>query len=199
MHADRTNRTALILLGFISLIAGAGAMALSVGLFGTGRSRKSLLSNTVSMYVGAHGSWIWAAAAVFAALLVLVMLRWLATLLLSTDRSGDLDIPRDSSKGGGREDGVRGTGVVASAAVNKAVVAEIETYRGVESVKCRTLGDSDDPQLALTVTVDKADNLDSVRTRVESDAIAHLRQVLDNPSLPVLLDFTIAKKTPARV
>ena len=75
MHADKTNRTALTLLGLVLLVVGAGTMALSVGLFGSARSRKPLLRNTVSHYVGAHGSWIWAAAAVIAALLALVPLR----------------------------------------------------------------------------------------------------------------------------
>ena len=117
-------------------------MALSVGLFGAGRSRKPLFANTVSTYVGAHGSWIWAAAAVLAALLALVMLRWLAALLLSTDRAGDLDDPRTAASSAAEP---RGAGVVKPAAVNKAVVAEIETYRGVASAKSRTLGDADEP------------------------------------------------------
>jgi hypothetical protein len=193
MHADKTNRSALTLLGLVLLAAGAGAMALSVGLFGAGRARKPLFANTVSKYVGAHGSWIWVTAAVLAALVALIMLRWLAALLLSTDRAGDLEIRNDGSAE------PRGTGVVKSAAVNKAVVAEIQTYRGVESAKSRTLGDADEPRLALSITVDKADNLDSVRKRVEADAVAHVRQALDHPTLPVLLDFTIAAKPPARV
>jgi hypothetical protein len=191
MHADKTNRSALTLLGLVLLAAGAGAMALSVGLFGTGRARKPLFANTVSIYVGAHGSWIWATAAVLAALVALVLLRWLAALLLSTDRAGDLDVRSD--------DDSRGKSLLKPAAVNKAVVAEIETYRGVTSAKSRTLGDNDEPQLAVTVTVDKAENLNSVRRRVEADAVAHVRQALDKPSLPVQLDFTIAKKPPARV
>jgi hypothetical protein len=193
MHADKTNRIALTLLGLVLLVIGAGAMALSVGLFGSARSRQPLFANPVSHYVGAHGSWIWAAAAALAVLVALLMLRWLAALLLSTDRAGDLEIRRD----GDAEP--RGTGVVKSAAVNKAVIAEIETYRGVASAKSRTLGDTDEPRLALTVTVDKAENLDSVRRRVEADAIAHVRQALDSPALPVLLDLTIATTPPTRV
>jgi hypothetical protein len=192
MHADRTNRTALTLFGLALLVVGAAAMAVSVGALGSARARKPLFANKVSTYVGAHGSWIWAAAAVVAALLALVMLRWLAALLMSTDRSGDVEVPNDGGA-------TAGTGLIKPGAVNKAVVAEIETYRGVASAKARTLGDSDEPRLALTVTVDKAESLDSVRKRVEADAIAHVRQALDNPTLPVQLDFTIAKRPPARV
>ena len=191
MHADKTNRTALTLLALVLLAAGAGAMALSVGVFGSAQSRKPLFSNAVSKYIGAHGSWIWAAAAVLAALLALAMVRWVAALLLSTDRAGDLDVRTD--------DASRGKSLIKPAAVNKAVAAEIETYRGVTAAKSRTLGDNDEPLLAVTVTVDKAENLDSVRQRVETDAVAHVRQALDNPTLPVQLDFTIDKKPPARV
>ena len=195
MHADKTNRTALTLLGLALLLIGAAAMAVSVGVLGSTQARKPLFANAVSRYVGAHGDWIWAAAAVVAALLALVMLRWLVALLLSTDRSGNVDVPNDADGDGAPA----GTGVIKSGAVNKAIVAEIETYRGVDSAKSRTLGDSDEPRLAITVTVDKAENLGSVRKRVEADAIAHVRQALDNPTLPVQLDFTIAKKAPARV
>ena len=191
MHADRTNRSALILLGLLSLLAGAAAMAISVGALGSARAKRPLLQNKVSTYVGAHGSWIWAAAAVVAVFLALVMLRWVTTLLLSTDRSGDLDVQRDENGGG--------SGSIRSAAVSQAMIAEVGVYRGVDSVKCRVLGDSDDPRLALTVVVDQADRLGSVRHRVESDAISHARQALDHPTMPVLLDFTIAKKPPARV
>jgi hypothetical protein len=191
MHADKTNRTALTVLGLVLLLAGAGAMGLSVGLFGSAQARKPLFANAVSKYVGAHGSWLWAAAAVVAVLVALAMLRWLAALLLSTDRAGDLEVHS--------QDGSRGRSVLKPAAVNKAVVAEIQTYRGVTSARSRTLGDTDEPQLAVTVTVDKPENLDPVRQRVEADAIAHVRQALDNPTLPVQLDFTIAKKPPARV
>ena len=196
MHADKTNRTALTFLTLVLLLAGAAAMALSVGLIGSAQARKPLFANTVSKYVGAHGDWIWAAAAaVVAALLALVMLRWLAVLLLSTDRAGDVEVLNNRDDDGA----TAGTGVIKPGAVNKALVAEVETYRGVDSAKSRTLGDSDEPRIVLTVTVDKAENLDSVRRRVETDAVAHVRQALDNPTLPVQLDFTIAKKAPARV
>ncbi len=191
MHADKTNRSALTLLGLVLALAGAGAMALSVGLFGSAQARKPLFGNRVSTFIGEHGSWIWAAAAVVAVLLALVMVRWIATLLLSTDRAGDLAVRSD--------DDSRGKSLLKPGAVNKAVVAEIETYRGVTAAKSRTIGDDDEPQLAVTVTVDKAENLDPVRHRVETDAVAHVRQALDNATLPVQLDFTIAKKAPARV
>ena len=47
MHADRTNRFALLLLGLLCLGAGAAAMALSVGLFGTAPASKPLFVNQI--------------------------------------------------------------------------------------------------------------------------------------------------------
>ena len=124
-----------------------------------------------------------------AVVVALLMIRWIATLLLSTDRSGDLDIHHDHHDG---------TSVLKPSALTTAVVAEIEGYRGVDSARARALGDTDEPQLALTVTVDKAENLTPVRRRIETEAVAHARAALDRPALPVLLDLTVAK-TAARV
>lgn len=189
MHADRTNRFALLLFGLLCLVAGAAAMALSVGLFGTAPAKKPLFDNKISTYVGRHGTWLWAAAAVLAVLVALLMIRWIATLLLSTDRSGDLEI---------RHDHHDGKSVLKPSALTNAVVAEIQGYRGVDSARARALGDTDELELALSVTVDKAENLTAVRQRIETEAVHHARAALDRPSLPVLLDLTVAK-TAARV
>ena len=189
MHADRTNRLALLIAGLVCLVAGAAGMALSVGLFGAAPARRPLFDNEVSQYVGRHGSWIWAAAAVLAVVVALLMIRWIATLLLSTDRSGELEIHHDHHDG---------KSVLKPSALTNAVVAEIEGYRGVDSARARALGDSDEPQLALSVTVDKAENLTAVRQRIETEAVAHARTALDRPALPVRLDLSVAR-TAARV
>jgi hypothetical protein len=48
MHADRTNRVALIVFGLLVLAPGAASMAASTGVFGTAFSRRILFANRVS-------------------------------------------------------------------------------------------------------------------------------------------------------
>ena len=86
--------------------------------------------------MSAHGDWLWPVAAVAAAILVLLALRWLIALLFSTDRSGDLLI---SPRGQGERT------ILAGHALTGAVLAEIESYRGVSSARARLLGDPADP------------------------------------------------------
>ena len=55
MHADRTNRTALIVFGSLVLLAGAAGMLTSVGVFSNAFSKHALFANQVSTYIGKNG------------------------------------------------------------------------------------------------------------------------------------------------
>lgn len=180
MHADRTNRLALTVLGVLVLVAGVAAMIASAGVFGTGFSRRTLFANRVGVYVGQHGSWVWPAAAGVGLLIALAALRWVAALLLTTDRAGDIAI---------HAEGDQGTTIVRPAALTSALVREISSYHGVETAKSRVIGDGRDPELVITVTAVKSADLHALHGRIETEAIAHARQALGQPSLPVRLDL----------
>jgi hypothetical protein len=180
MHADRTNRLSLTIFGVLVLVAGAAGMAASAGVFGPGFSRRTLFANRVSLYVGHHGGWLWPAAAGICLLIALVVLRWVAALLISTDRVGDIAVP-----GGGDQ----GTTILRPAALISALAREISSYHGVESAKGRVVGDGHDPEIVITVTPAKSADLHELHRRIETEAIAHARQALGRPSLPVRLDL----------
>ncbi|HEY8308931.1 MAG TPA: hypothetical protein VIG47_00170, partial [Gemmatimonadaceae bacterium] len=92
MHADRTNRVALAILGFLLLAVGVAGLVASLGGFGTEFAEKALFTNRVSRYFGEHGSWLWPVIAVACALIALIMLRWIYVLVASTDRADDIVI-----------------------------------------------------------------------------------------------------------
>ena len=180
MHADRTNRVALVVFGLLVLAVGGAGMAASTGVFGAGFARRTLLDNRVSGYFSHHGGWLWPAIAGACLLLALACLRWILALLASTDRAGDITIPGSADQG---------TTIVQPAALTDALTREISTYHGVETAKGRVIGDGRNPEIVLTITPVASANLHALHRRIEAEALAHARQALGKPSLPIQLDL----------
>lgn len=190
MHADRTNRTAALLLALLLLAVGLiGALA-GFGAFGTVTKHGGLLSNRVGAYFSDHGDWLWPVIAVAAALLALLALRWLLALLFSTDRAGNLTLTGDRSAG-------RTT--LVPAALTDAVSEEISSYAGVQSARARLIGDASSPTLVVGATLHDTADLPRLRRRIETQAIGHARQALANPELPVRLDLSVTDRQASRV
>ena len=126
MHADRTNRIALALLGLLLLSRERPAITASAGVDGAAFSRRTLFANPASTYIGHHGGWLWPAVAAACLLLALACLRWLLALLVSTDRARDLTVPGPADQG---------TTTLQPAALTGALSREIGTYHGVETAR----------------------------------------------------------------
>ena len=190
MHADRFNRFGLLVFGVLVLLAGLGAMAMSVGLFGKRSSHHPLFDNAVSSYIGQQGTWLWPVAAVVGVIVALLALRWVLALLTSTDRSGDLQMP-----------GERRTGrtMVKTSALTDAVTTEIETYRGVASAKARTVGDASDARLVVEVTTLRGADISDLVERIEGGALAHARQAMGRDDMPIRLDLSVGSKALSRM
>jgi hypothetical protein len=190
MHADRTNRLALTIFGLVVLAAGVFALAASVGALGGTYAHGDLLANRAAHWVGAHGSWFWWAVAGACLIILLLALRWIITLLLSTDRAGDITITRSGRQGGT---------TMRPAAITGAITREIDTYRGTSAAKARVLGEPGRPELAVTVTAAATADLAALRHRIETHALAHARQALGRDNLPIQLDINVDSHTPQRV
>ena len=190
MHTDRTNRLALTVFGLIVFLAGVFGLTASTGGLGKAYAHRALLANRLSTYIGAHGDWLWPAAAAGCLLIALIALRWIAALLLSTDRASDITIISGSRQG---------TTIMHPAALSGALTREIETYRGVDTARARVLGDPGDPALVVTVTATRSADLAALRHRIESDALSHARHALGKPGLPIQLDIDVSNRTPERV
>jgi hypothetical protein len=182
MHADRTNRAVLILFALLLIGVGLLGALTGFGAFGTSTEHAHLFANPVGVYLGRNGVWLWPVIAAAAGLAALLALRWLSVLLLSTDRAHDIDITAHHS--GGRT-------TVVSAALTHAVVEEIDGYPGVHSAHARLIGHPTRPHLVITTTLEQGADPSAVRHRIETAAVAHARQALEDPDLPVSLDLTV--------
>ena len=190
MHADRTNRTMMLVFALLLIAVGLDAGAASIGGYGTGAAHSHLMANPTGHFIGANGIWLWPVAAVAALIVALIALRWLIALLFSTDRSGDLLIR--SGSGAGRT-------TLASGALTDALAEEIEGYRGVNSARARLIGDREDPELVVTAGLEQTADFAGLRQRIETEALTHARQALGDMALPTQLELTISTKRGARV
>ncbi|MGY4709094.1 hypothetical protein ACXDF8_05935 [Mycolicibacterium sp. CBM1] len=75
-----------------------------------------------------------------------------------------------------------------------AIVEEIKTYPGVWSAKVRMIGDAASPEPATEAGLEHTADPATLRHRVETNAVAHLRQAVGDPCLPVILDVTICER-----
>ena len=185
MHADRANRFMLALFGLLVLLAGAAALTASVGGFGAAFAQRTLFANQVSRYIGQHGTWVWAAAAFICVLIALAALRWIVALLISTDRAGDITVP-------GSKD--HGATTLLPVALTDALTREISTYHGVDSANGRIIGSASNPQVVLEVTTRQTADLPGLRRRLETEALSHARQALDQPGLPIKVDLDVSRR-----
>ena len=183
MHADRANRALLTLFGLLILAVGVAAMTASVGAWGQSLAHNFLFGNRVSAYIGQH-SWVWYAAAGVCLLIIGAALRWIVALLISTDRAGDIPVPVATREG---------TTILRPAALTGALTREIGTYRGVEAVHGRIIGEGGAPEIVLAVTATQATDLHALYERIETEALAHARQVLGKSDLPIQLDLAVSR------
>lgn len=190
MHADKTNRTALIVVGLILVLGGVAGALLGYGAVGAERAASTVLDNPVARFVGDYGAWIWPLAAFVGVLAALFGLRWLYQIGFSTDRAGEVAVPEDAA--GGRT-------TLSSGALTRAVTEELEGYRGVSAASARMLGDPDTPHLVLGVVAEDSADLAEIRRRVQTDAIAHCRQALGRPALPITVDLGVGSTRASRV
>jgi len=186
MHADRTNRVALTVFGLLVLLVGVAGMITSVGAFGNGFSRRTLFANRLSAYIGQHGTWVWPAAAGVCLLIMLVALRWVIALLISTDRTGDIPIPIKTHEG---------TTILQPAALTGALTREVGTYHGVDSARSRIIGDARVPTIVLAVTASQSADLHALHQRIETEALAHARQAIGHADLAIQLDLGVSRKS----
>jgi hypothetical protein len=183
MHADRTNRTALIVFGLLVFAAGGAGITASVGGFGQAFSHRTLFGNRVSAYIGHHG-WVWYAAAAVCLIIILAALYWIMVLLVSTDRADDIPIPVATHEG---------TTILLPAALTDALTREIGAYHGVEAVRGRIIGDADDPEIVLAVTASQTADLHALHQRIETEALAHARKALGQADLAIQLDLAVSR------
>nr|WP_062334603.1 alkaline shock response membrane anchor protein AmaP [Herbidospora sakaeratensis] len=169
------NRTGLVVLGLILLAAGAAALALGLGVFGSNAARTPLLPSAVSTFAGST-SWFWPAVAAGGFVLGAIGLGW----LLAQFRLDRLDRMRlESGPSGVTEIGARQAG--------ETLADQVSAYEGVRRARASVRGKPDAPALDLRVTSQDPAHPDALITRLHDEALPDLRTALGLEHLPVLI------------
>jgi hypothetical protein len=190
MHADKTNRSMLIVLSLIFIAAGVLGIVAGAGALGATTKHGALTHNRIGAFIGRNGDWLWPVIALVVLALVVSATRWLLALLFSTDRAGDLSFRTQGE--------VRGRTTLSQAALTSAVAGEIQSYRGVHAARARLVGDQEDPALVVEVTLEQTADLSGLRSRIETEALAHARQATGKPGLPIRLDLAVTVRRASR-
>lgn len=212
MHADRTNRVVLALIGLLAVVIGTGGLLISGGVFGDRFSRRLVTDNQFIRYFHDEGDWLWPTIAAVAFVIMLLSLVWLLRLLFSTDRAGGIALPsahpsrreshaqrrREHAAGAIERDHATGHTSISASALSQAVAQEIQTYHGVWAARARVLGQPANPSLAIEVKATRWADLPALVLRIEHEAIVHARQALESSRLPVKLDIAVTEKGVAR-
>lgn len=178
---DRVNRFLLGLLGLLLLAASVAGLLTSFGLFGRRAATRAVFAGAVPRFVGRNGVWVWIIIGLISVLVALVALRWLLAQL-STPKVRDLDLEPDRAAG---------STTLAASAVTSAFCDEVSGYRGVAGTRAQMTTDPRYPELRATVVLDERADLALVRERLETQALARVRQAMDDPELPAYVDLKV--------
>ena len=173
----RTNRVVLALLGLLLLAAGVLGLLLSYAVLDR-RATGPVLPRQVRTFAG-DNPWFWWLLALAALLVALLGLRWLLAQA-RTNRVASLDLTTDS------RDGIT---TVPAGVITDAVEKEAADIAGVEGATARLRSHRGGSRLDLTATLTHRADLAHVRARLEGEVVTHVRQALDRPDLPVLIEL----------
>jgi hypothetical protein len=186
-RADTANRVVLFLLGLLLVAAGGLALALSLGAFGDSRATSPVLPENVRTFP-AKETWFWWALAGVALLIALLALMWLIAQL-RTNRVSRLDLTTDAREG---------YTTLLTGAVTHAVEDEVGGMPAVTGASAR-IHDHPRQMLSLTVGMTDTADIDALRTQLEEDVVAHIREAVADPELPVAIELRPdVRRTPAR-
>lgn len=185
-RVSAVNRTVLTLLGLLLVAVGGLGLALSAGLLGADRASQPVVPQALSD-LAADSWWFWPAAGLACLLVAVLGFRWLAAQL-QVDRVAEMDLTRDPREG---------MTVLDGGAIAAAVTAEASELPGVSGATAH-LRDRRGPAMDLRVDLDARADVASVRDRLESEVVPHLRQALDSPDLPIVIELRPRRSTTSR-
>lgn len=176
-RANVVNRLVLTVLGLLLLAAGGLGLALSIGAFGEWRASNPVLPDEVATFPDGR-AWFWWAVAAVLLLIAMLSLLWLLTQL-KTERTTRLDRTTDARDG---------YTTVHAGALTRAVEDDALGITGVSGASAN-VHEHRGQRVVLHVELTDHADIARVRSRLEDDVVAHLREGVGDPSYPVTIEL----------
>ena len=183
-HTASVSRTGLVIIGLILLLGGGIVLARGLNASSSilGSAHAPLATHSQVRYPAQHG-WVWPVTAAAAAVIAVLALWWLAAQT-STKTVRRLPIEPDH---------IHGTTVLRADAATGAITDELESYPSIRSADAVLRGSRRTPGLRLSVTAENRADPATSRTRIESEALPHLRTALERDTIPTVLRMQFSR------
>lgn len=186
---DALNRTVFTLLGILLIAAGAYGVARGYGAFGSTQAQEPLLTGGITDFFGRIDDWFWPVAALVALIIAYLAYRWLRAQLTPSPSVSELDLTRDPAEG---RTTLRASGLTS------ALSDDIEQDPAVRSARVRMVEDGSRPEVDMDVDVSEDADLNSVRRRIETDAMQRFSSALESDSVTGHLRIGLAPRESGR-
>lgn len=169
----RLNRTLLLLLGVLLLVAGTAVLGLATGtlagvLPGLPAADSPVLPESAFGYL-VDQPWVPYAVAALGLLVALLALRWLLAQLPRRSGTGRISLGEETGRGATRLD---------ASTVADAVEHDVTGYAGVRSAHAAVTGGRSQTTLTLSLVVDPGTDVRALRDRVRDHAQTRLARAL---------------------
>jgi len=183
-HTAHVSRTGLVIVGLILLLGSSAVLArgLAASPSVLGSSHAHLLTHEQAQYPAQHG-WVWWAAAAAAAVIALLALWWMAA---QTSTRTVRRLPLEPDR-------IHGATVLRADAATGAIADELESYPSIRSAGAALQGSPRAPRLRLSVTAENRADPTASRTRIETEALPHLRAALELDTIPTVLRIQFSR------
>lgn len=183
-HTAHVSRTGLVIIGLILLLGGGAVLARGLGASQSilGSSHATLLTHGEVQYPS-RNSWVWPVVAAACAVIALLALWWMAA------QTSTRTVRRMSVE----PDRVHGTTVLRADAATGAIADELESYPSIRAADAVLRGSAATPGLQLAVTAENRADPATLRARIESEALAHLRTALERDTIPTVMRLQFSR------
>lgn len=182
------ERSAVTLLGLLSLLVGVAALVVGSGVLGTFRSQRPVADPLVVQWLRDNAR-LAAVIGLVAGLVLLVLGLWWLVRAMRPEPRPDFRLEKSDS----------GDLDVTSGALANAVRADAEQVPGVKRARVRMAGSDRSPSLRLTLSLQEGTNIRHVWEELDEKVLARARQSLGRETLPTAIRLQLDRAPKQRV
>jgi hypothetical protein len=183
-HTARVSRTGLVIIGLILLLGAGAVLARGLGASASvlGSAHAPLLTHGQVQYPAKNG-WVWPVVAAACAVIALLALWWMAA------QTRTKTVRRMSVE----PDRLHGTTVLPASAATSAIADELESYPTIRAADAALRGSAVTPDLLVGVTAENRADPATLRARIETEALPHLRTALERDTVPTVMRLQFSR------